>query len=774
MESAGETSPVLERNTLDAEASPANTSSNSRKNVGSKESGNSLLNSVNKHTSQIKKPHRKNVSPLYWFPRKKTDSFLKRKLRLLQEAGGMSSTLEEILDSANPHYSRMMREKIAAREAATKAMEARKAAMVEGSWCRILQAARIQSKEAESKLDKAKKHAAEAFEAARAMGVMMYDMPDCPGAPCEIQTSSAIGGKPTHTVTASFETAFEVDKEVAAAVKKAFIRLASCPSSSNKEEFRNLLLKISQNPDSIEADKEISEVTSECEFDPGSELDAENAVGDVFRKSDIQTKETRDKNKHDKVYSSSPLDLVTEMLDRLKCLQEDQLASLAVIVATCGLSAALLEVDGGKDHDMETITDNSSGSVIPHPRNVSSLGTSARRFSSVTKFIDGNTRKEAVTKLPSLDKFLVKHVSKLEREVQEARKKEDSRAAHQRTSGASVLQVVKEEEVRLPGNITSLDSTSDLGSILVKHVSRLEREIQKAKSHNDCQMVANGKGMESVIKKNAIAAPAPEAFVDSGELVKHSSNVELDTEQRISDIPLRKESKESRNSKGLSEKLEKQVDKENIDLNTKGTRMSRIERAKLETQRAFLAQDRDDDSNQMNELTGLDKILVKPVHRLEKEKMQALEKGNRYTIKKENRKQGNDVAASESLDKILVKHVSRLEKEKMALSTTGDLMTLKKRDQLVERNGESLDEILVKPQSKLEKAKLVASQQSADDHIKLVDARKEARERELLEAWGGLSLGNSMRPHLSRLERDKAAWRRAEEEERTQRPAMEL
>ncbi|KAJ0982172.1 hypothetical protein J5N97_010427 [Dioscorea zingiberensis] len=203
------------------------------------------------------------------------------------------------------------------------------------------------------------------------------------------RTSSAIGGKPTHTVTASFETAFEVDKEVAAAIKKAFIQLASCPSSSNKEEFRILLLKISQNLDSIKTDQEISEVTSECEFDLGPELNAENVVGDVFRKSDIQMKETRE---HDKVYSSSPLDLVTEILDKLKCLQEDQLTSLAVIVATYGLNVAILEVDGGKDHGMETIIDNSSGSVIPRTRTMSSLGTSARRCSSVTKFIDEPTR----------------------------------------------------------------------------------------------------------------------------------------------------------------------------------------------------------------------------------------------------------------------------------------------------------------------------------------------------------------------------------------------
>lgn len=54
----------------------------------------------------------------------------------------MRSTLDETLGDSNPHYSRVLREKMAIREAAVKAMEARKAAMVEASWCRILQAAR--------------------------------------------------------------------------------------------------------------------------------------------------------------------------------------------------------------------------------------------------------------------------------------------------------------------------------------------------------------------------------------------------------------------------------------------------------------------------------------------------------------------------------------------------------------------------------------------------------------------------------------------------------
>lgn len=54
----------------------------------------------------------------------------------------MNSTLDETLGASNPHYCRVEREKMAAREAAQKTMEARKAAMVEASWFRILRAAR--------------------------------------------------------------------------------------------------------------------------------------------------------------------------------------------------------------------------------------------------------------------------------------------------------------------------------------------------------------------------------------------------------------------------------------------------------------------------------------------------------------------------------------------------------------------------------------------------------------------------------------------------------
>lgn len=70
----------------------------------------------------------------------------------------------------------------------------------------------------------------------------------------------------------------------------------------------------------------------------------------------------------------------------------------------------------------------------------------------------------------------------------------------------------------------------------------------------------------------------------------------------------------------------------------------------------------------------------------------------------------------------------------------------------------SLDQILVKHESRLEKENIAATAQQPDDQIKYSVSRREARERELQQAWGGLSLGNSIHPHVSRLERDKASF----------------
>jgi len=71
-----------------------------------------------------------------------------------------------------------------------------------------------------------------------------------------------------------------VGREVVVAVKTAFIRLANCPSFSNGE-FKELLRKNSENPDTVEGNMDLSEFSSECESESSSEFDL------VSQKSDL-------------------------------------------------------------------------------------------------------------------------------------------------------------------------------------------------------------------------------------------------------------------------------------------------------------------------------------------------------------------------------------------------------------------------------------------------------------------------------------------------------
>ncbi|KAI3953223.1 hypothetical protein MKX01_042218 [Papaver californicum] len=816
----------------------ATASSKFGKTKPSKEAGQSTLNSVNKSTSQIRKSYRK-TSPLNWFPRKKTESYLKRKIRLLQEVGGMNSTLDETLCDSNPHYSRVLKEKIAAKEAASKAMEARKAALVEASWCRILRAARIQNKEAESLLRKAEKTVEEAFEAAAALRVIMYDKPDCPQKACEIESSN-IEGSTTHTVTASFETAFDVDKEVAAAVKTACIRLANCPSSLNKDEFTDLLRKINQNPVMTEADQEVRKLSAECES--GLDLDTESHKDDLASEDPnlkmLDTKLRERKCKDRGLPGINHLvKLVDVMLERLQRLRDDELASLATIVATCGLNAALLEVENSKLHGQESGSD-------------CSLGFGTMKFSNVESLKNRNMRKQVVAEIPSLDKVLVKHMSRLEREVQEAkntRKNKAEEGSEDKTEGcqnkadllntsATSSNVVPELGSMFVKHVSKLEKSiheakknsgiafeyeskqlrntdsSDLPSLdkfLVKHVSRLEKEVQEAKN-----TVANNRTGEELGEFRKLRDKQQAAEVPSLDklLVKHVSKLE----REVQEAKVAKTDPTGTNTAadvhavmGSSQEIataddmvnsscedEKQVGKENVDSNRRDEvpdetvkekleleireqqslkpvvhqenslksseqspirtkNMSRLERAKLETLEAFSCEE----GNMPN---SLEAILIKPVHRLEREKLQASSAWG-SVIQKNQNKLGAVASDSEGLDKVLVKHVSRLEKEKLASVGQEEVMKVKKRDINYEKSVDGLDQ-MVKHQSKLEKEKSAVDLNSGDQTTHS-EVRRKAMERELQDAWGGLSLGNSVRPHVSRLEREKAAWMKADEEE---------
>ena len=237
---------------------------------------------------------------------------------------------------------------------------------------------------------KAKLHATEAFEKARILGVMMYDRPDCPNQQYEVESSAQAGESSTHKVTASFQTGFEVDMEVAAALKKAFVKLANSPDSSNQEEFKELLWKINQNPDVTDTD-----VNSE----------AEQQLGDS-NNEEINNFELNNKTSRTSIFPSDfnttnleqPTDLVNIMLERIKALHEGELASLALIVATSGLNAAL-QNDKGNYHEMKPVNYTAAGSHR----------SQSRRYSTAASFIDiQGPKKEVPSELPSLDKFLVK------------------------------------------------------------------------------------------------------------------------------------------------------------------------------------------------------------------------------------------------------------------------------------------------------------------------------------------------------------------------------
>ncbi|KAI3413124.1 uncharacterized protein J3R85_016488, partial [Psidium guajava] len=667
---------------------------------------------------------------------------------------------------------------MAARDAAHQAMEARKAALVEASWSRILQAARIHSKEAESLLQTAEKNAAEAFEAATAMGVIMYDTPNCSRQSTKIQASSVNGGgSTTHTVTASFETAFEVEREVAAAVKSAFIRLANCPSFS-KDEFRDLLQKISQNPDTGENNQELREFSSEYDSGSGSDFETasqKNAISSLYLNPNKPLEGTRQrKNKRRQSLEKLTMaKLVEMMVERLKRLQEGELSSLATIVATRGLNAALAEIENGKDPGGAAGFSNASAlstsrrmssscgaagfsnaSALSISRRMSSSGAESAKNYNYQSFLDAQARKNQAPELPSLDKFLVKHKSKLEIEVEKAKSRK--KLGNETVGSACITGEVSSEITSTQNrslekdcgnagvNAPSSESVPDFGSMLIKHSSKLEKEIAEMKRNRGKEYEPTLKGKNGVLSLAEDASGVPSL---DKVLVKHGSRLEREVEEA-------KNRRKNRSVEGC-EMSSSYKESEEVDVNSVQD-CETIGKENLDVRN--IAREETEES--------LDKILVKPLHRLEREKLQALSSRSNYEYQKHQKKRyGHNLDDCGSLDEILVKHVSTLEKEKMRTKSEEGFSVKTRSDAHLPVNAEGgLHQILVKHKSRLEREKIAAATQQEQINNDYV-TRREARERELHEAWGGLGLGNSMKPHLSKLEREKAAWIKAEEEE---------
>lgn len=539
---------------------------------------------------------------------------------------------------------------------------------------------RIECKEAEEQLSRAELSAAEAFEAARAVGVIVNGTPDSAPDHYKIETISGKGGSTTHRVSATFETEFAVDKQVAAAVKAAFVKLANC-HSINKDEFKELLHKISENPDS----DDLSAVTSECESDDaGSDVEAGSCKGSL--------KKQNKRPESDKFIMTCIVDM---MLGRLQCLKEDELASLATIVATSGLNAALAE------------TENSSAL-----QNTENPGPKVSRRTSVTGTGRAKYSRGAVdAEIPSLDQFLVKRLTRLEREILEAKNARKNEAS----DGSKGTDDDDDSSLRSKVKINDDGATvPDLGSVLMKHKSKLEKEIEEARRTNG----RSSRGAPRA-KQDAVDVPSLDKY-----LVKRLTRLEMEVQEARNRNRLEPTEKPTKSSEDST--------KENIDLN------------KIEDAEALSLEDQK--RKRQEAQTGSESDVL-----LQREGRSACR------VQKLQRKDEEKRANYESLDKVLVKHVSRLEKEKSEVCADDEARKMKPRRRELENMECSLDQVLVKHKSKLERAKMGAAEQQEEDSTttRYSVTRREARERELQAAWGGMSLGNSMRPHVSRLQKDK-------------------
>ncbi|KAG0607570.1 hypothetical protein M758_8G039400 [Ceratodon purpureus] len=484
--------------------------------------------------------------PLGWFPRgQKTESYLERKIRMLQQTeGGKIASLDETLGASNVHLSRIEREKQAASAAATAATKTRKVALVEASWCRILKATGIPYMSAALELQKAEKAAEEALAAAAALGVILGHSPRSPRYVTDSDCSS--GGH--DNISATLETAFHVDKAVAAALKTALLRHTSELKDAELQRAMALITNPLVNVST--GQREWVDGTSKAVLE-GSDQNSNEASQDSEN-----SMVTSPKCAVSADGSSQENPLVELMLQRVRGLQPEECTSMATIVATRGLGALLQEENLEQEVGAKSEVGGGLGDVLV--KHVSRL--EAEKAAAKTAGEGGRAEMKrrltvVLNPVPDLGSMFVKHVSRLEREkkaaieaaakeaetwipgeaakfddlgseegldkifVKKMSRLEKEKAAAQQRRRSSLNKFSPRK-----GRRVSLTRRPGLGECLIKHKSRLEKEIEAAKAR---RLSTSGKSM----KKVAVPQPSPPKRVSlGGILIKHKSRLEREKE----------------------------------------------------------------------------------------------------------------------------------------------------------------------------------------------------------------------------------------------------
>ena len=276
--------------------------------------------------------------------------------------------------------------------------------------------------------------------------------------------------------------------------------------------------------------------------------------------------------------------LVGDMLKRVKALQPEQCASLATIVATRGLNALLREES--LEHDVDVKNGGGLGDILV--KHVSRLEAEKAAALAAAKAENGKQTfpkrrlSVAVSPVPDLGNIFVKHVSRLEREkravaaMELAACAQDGSGSSEPSSSSSPELTKRESHVeglekvgvkkmskleqekaaaaleradrffkrpspRKTGRRISLTRKVGLGESLIKHKSRLEREVEEAKAAR--RLSAAGKQAAKEAATGGSTQPSPPkkarnfAIANASSvgglgdvLVKHKSRLEKEKE----------------------------------------------------------------------------------------------------------------------------------------------------------------------------------------------------------------------------------------------------
>ncbi|KAJ7514963.1 hypothetical protein O6H91_23G066900 [Diphasiastrum complanatum] len=638
-------------------------------------------------------------SAVGWFPRSKTTSYLERKIRMLQEKAGINASLDETLGNANLHLSRIEREKRAAAAAAHEAMETRKTALIEASWCRILKAAGIPYMSAALELQKAEKKASEALAAAAAVGVILRMNPRSPRISTETETFTGTQGS-SHTITASLETAFEVDKEVAAAVKAALI----LHDGHNSDMINIDAVKMNfpdQFPDQFSERSLYERVLKKSfkdEFSQNNE-NLDGKFGEDCNKERISDSDggIRKVLPEERNITFSDLREVKDNKDNGSPPEAEHCVEMGVVDASIQsfqvLKARSIRLTCSET-EFKNLSQEMEDEVLMEPGKFDNKRTTWSQASleshgsiEVCHYQD---HAAAVALSEENDKLLEPLVTLMLERVKGLQLDQlSSLVTIVATRGLSAL--LKEENFEQ--ELSAKNDKGGLGDVLVKHVSKLEAEKAAAAAKAAAMTRVETSGDS---KKKGVMS---ESFPDLGNvLVKRLSKLEREKQAaqelaRASHVAPKKafieEVSDGQSNQSLGNVLVKhmsKLEKEKQALNNLQTSFEN--KTKIQTESSFRSMDNERNQSQWKE--GLDKVLVKHMSRLEKEKLQAAaQREVPCTNKKHNSsndlglrskssdRQGeekkNRVQCEDSLDKLLVKHISRLEKEKLHAAAQKEL-----------------------------------------------------------------------------------------------------